>query len=124
MQTKKQKTGTWGEDQAAHFLSENGYKIVERNFRVRKGEIDIIAWHKKKGENTLCFVEVKTREGESGSAERATGREKLQHIFHTAKEYCLLKNIQTEKTAIQFEHVSVYILPGETKILHYEIPVL
>lgn len=124
MQTKKQEIGQWGEDQAAHFLAEKGYQIVERNFRVRKGEIDIIAWHQKKHDKTLCFIEVKTREGEIGTAERATGKEKLQHIFHTAREYCLNKNISIDKTAIQFEQVSVYIFPGETKIVHYEIPVV
>lgn len=49
--------GKAGEDTAAHYLTSNGYTIVERNFRTRAGEIDIIAKCKK----TLIFVEVKTR---------------------------------------------------------------
>lgn len=50
-------TGNEGEDQAERHLKKNGFKIVERNFFCRSGEIDIIA--EKKGE--LHFIEVKTR---------------------------------------------------------------
>ena len=49
--------GRAGEDAAATYLKKRGYKIVERNFRTRLGEIDIIAKHK----NVLVFVEVKAR---------------------------------------------------------------
>ena len=113
-----------GEDQAVIFLQDKGYSVIERNFRVKKCEIDIIAWHEKRGEKTLCFVEVKTREGEIGSAERATGWQKQRHIFHAAQEFCLAKNIKTEETPIQFEQVSVYIESGEKcNIIHYEIPI-
>ena len=73
-QTKKQEIGAWGEDIAVRMLSEKGYEIVDRNFEIREGEIDIIAWHEKPYfGRTLCFIEVKTRGGEQGSAERATG---------------------------------------------------
>ena len=48
--------GVFGEDKACSFLLSKGYEIIERNFRVRNGEIDIIAL---KGEY-LVFVEVKS----------------------------------------------------------------
>lgn len=51
------KSGVWGELYAVRYLRDNGYKIVTGNYRRRVGEIDIIA---EKNE-TLCFVEVKTR---------------------------------------------------------------
>ncbi|MBI3282497.1 YraN family protein [Candidatus Curtissbacteria bacterium] len=49
--------GKHGEDIAARYLLKHGYKIIDRNFRIRGGEIDIVAIEK----NTLVVVEVKTR---------------------------------------------------------------
>lgn len=54
---KKTGLGVVGEDAAAAFLTENGYRILERNFTSRFGEIDIVA----EKDDFLCFVEVKTR---------------------------------------------------------------
>jgi putative endonuclease len=54
---RKQAVGQLGEDFAAAYLQRLGYRILERNFRCRLGEIDIIA---KEGKD-LVFVEVKTR---------------------------------------------------------------
>ena len=56
MQYNKEK-GYTGEDIAVNFLISKGYKVLERNWRYRRNEIDIIAWHG----STLVFVEVKTR---------------------------------------------------------------
>lgn len=49
--------GKYGEDLATEFLRSHGYKIIERNFRIRGGELDIIALEN----NTLIYIEVKTR---------------------------------------------------------------
>jgi len=54
--TKKSETGKLGEDIACEYLKQNGYMIVEKNFRRRWGELDIIAYAKN---GTLVFVEVK-----------------------------------------------------------------
>lgn len=124
--TKKRELGDWGEEQAVRFLIEKGYTIIERNFQTRQGEIDIIATHEKKhfGE-TLCFVEVKTRGGEKGSAERATRGEKFGRIQQAAKMYCLQNNVDIERMPIQFEQVSIYGGPkGLKDILLYEIPMV
>lgn len=123
--TKKQLIGEWGEQEAVRFLIEKGYQIVERNFEVREGEIDIIAKHMKKhfGE-TLCFIEVKTRAAQDGSAERATGRSKISNMKHAAKAYCIRGGIDMNNTPIQFEQVSIYGGPqGLKDIRHYEIPI-
>ncbi|MBM4177437.1 YraN family protein [Candidatus Gribaldobacteria bacterium] len=53
-----QELGKWGEDRACDYLIKQGYEIVERNFKTKWGELDIIS--KKK--NDLVFVEVKTIE--------------------------------------------------------------
>ena len=124
MQTKKQEIGAWGEEVAVGVLKEKGYEIIERNFEIREGEIDIIAWHTKPHfGRTLCFVEVKTRGGEQGSAERATGREKLGRMKQAAIAYCLRYNINRDTMPIQFEQVSIYGSPkGLRDVRHYEIP--
>lgn len=51
--------GRFGEDRAAEWLADNGFRIVERNWRCARGEIDIVAWQAA----TLVFIEVKTRGG-------------------------------------------------------------
>jgi len=123
--TSKQKTGDWGEQCAASFLLQKDYKIVARNFSVhKKGEIDIIAWHNKQYfGKTLCFIEVKTRKQNDGSAERSVGVKKIQSLFSAAYEYCMQCGIDIDHTPIQFEQVSVYFVEGKLVINHYDIPV-
>jgi putative endonuclease len=50
-------SGAWGEDLALRYLTRRGYRLVERNYRTRRGEIDLIV----RNEDTLVFVEVKLR---------------------------------------------------------------
>ena len=50
-------TGKLGEDLAVKYLQKQGYKIIERNFECRQGEIDIIALDKQE----IVIIEVKTR---------------------------------------------------------------
>lgn len=67
MSDKRKKLGAWGEDLAAKQLKAEGYKIVARNWRCARGEIDIVA----QAGQTLVFVEVKTRRGRSMGAPEA-----------------------------------------------------
>lgn len=76
--------GKFGEDLAAEFLAKHGYKIIERNFRIRGGEIDIIA----KDGNTLVYVEVKTRSSHAfGLPEESVGYHKLKFLERASKFY-------------------------------------
>ncbi len=52
-------TGQQGEDMATRFLSTGGYRILERNFRCKGGEVDIVAFDPT--EQSFVFIEVKTR---------------------------------------------------------------
>ena len=73
--------GLWGEERAARYLRRHGYRIVERNFSCRSGEIDIIA---EKGD-ILAFVEVKLRKDDShGAAREFVTYRKQQRLMSTA----------------------------------------
>ena len=83
-ETHKQRLGTFGERVAIAHLEEKGYRIRETNFRVREGEIDIVA---EQGD-TLVFVEVKTRRGDAmGSAKESIGWRKAQSLLLAARAY-------------------------------------
>ena len=76
--------GKWGEQKACLFLEGKGYEILERNFKCKIGEVDIIA---KKDDN-ISFVEVKTRCSiDFGLPCEAVNRKKRSKIIRTAQSY-------------------------------------
>lgn len=80
--------GKIGEDKAARYLQKLGYIILQRNFRIRNGEIDIIALDKK--ENALVFVEVKTRSSDAfGTPLEAIHYWKLKALRNAVQVYKL-----------------------------------
>ena len=82
MSTKTQ--GDIGEELACRYLLGKGYKILERNFRIRGGEIDIIALDGQ----TLAYVEVKTRTSyQFGRPEESVTLRKLKFLERAAKFY-------------------------------------
>jgi len=84
------KLGTWGEDTAAGYLTAHGYKIIERNFSCRIGEIDIIA----EDGDTIVFAEVKTRRSmRYGLPCESITDNKKRHILRTIKYYLMVRGI-------------------------------
>ena len=82
--------GKAGEKEAEKFLIKKGYRILERNYRNRLGEIDIIA---KEGK-TICFVEVKTRStSRQGSGFEAISVHKQRKISQVALSYLKFKRL-------------------------------
>jgi putative endonuclease len=82
----RQKLGKTGESLASSYLQRQGYRIIQRNFKARYGEIDIICVK----EETLVFVEVKTRIGHAfGTPEEAVTPKKLREVIKTAEYYKL-----------------------------------
>jgi len=78
---RRRAIGTLGEDLACRYLADHGYSIVERNWRCRAGEIDIVA------QDGLCwvFVEVKTRRGRAvENPEEAVSRRKAARLTDLA----------------------------------------
>lgn len=98
----KKHLGKKGEDFAAGILEEEGYRILERNFRCPIGEIDLIA--EKDGE--LTFIEVKTRRTmKFGIPAEAVTREKQRRIRAAAEWY--LKNCSAAYIKVQFQVVEI-----------------
>lgn len=105
--------GQRAEDRAAAWLSAEGYTIVERNFRVRGGEIDIIAFKDK----TLVFVEVKSLpHGDIDTLAAELGVAKQQKILKTAKYY-LQNHRQYNYAYIRFDVLALDV-PGLEPVRH------
>ena len=95
------KSGNKGEDKAVRYLRLHGYKILDRNFRCRWGEIDIIC--EKKG--AIIFVEVKKRASDLfGGGAAAVGHAKRERIIKTAQTY--LMNIDAERE-VRFDVIEI-----------------
>ena len=83
--------GKSGEDAAVRYLRSKKFKIIERNFRFLRGEIDIIALDKK----TLVFFEVKSRKSkEFGPPEEAVTPSKQRQIKRVAQGFLAQNNLQ------------------------------
>jgi putative endonuclease len=81
-------TGKIGEKVARKYLEENGYKMLEQNYRTKYAEIDLVA--KKK--NEMIFVEVRTKRGEDfGTPEETINKKKLRKLWGNAKAYTIWK---------------------------------
>ena len=99
-------SGRLGEQLTAEYLEEKGYEIVERNFKCRFGEIDIIARNRE----YLTFVEVKLRKSDAfGEAREFVDARKQERIRATAALW-----LETHETALQprFDVVEVYAPDG------------
>ena len=102
MTNKQQKFGEKSENLAAWYLRENGYKIIEQNYRNQIGEIDIIAQDKK----TIVFVEVKSRRSiRYGSPKWAVTPQKQRKISMVALYY--LKATKQIDAKARFDVVAI-----------------
>jgi putative endonuclease len=87
-QSHAKKLGNHGEHLVAQWLVCKGFTIIERNYRISQGEIDIIA----KLRDTIAFVEVKTRQKSYFSLSDVIVPHKQRAMFLTARMYCLRHN--------------------------------
>ena len=98
----KRQTGAAYELKAEEYLLGNGYKILERNFRNRSGEIDLIA----KKDGYICFIEVKYRTtSDFGNPLEAVDFRKQNQIRKVAMYY-LMKNKLSEWTPCRFDVIA------------------
>ncbi|MFH1561138.1 MAG: YraN family protein [Patescibacteria group bacterium] len=104
------KIGQIGEELAADYLKKQGYRILERNFRTRFGEIDLVAF--KSG--TLVFVEVKTRT--TSDPEWGITPAKIAKVRRMAEVFLVQKQPQYQDLRLDAVCVT---LGEEEKITHY-----
>jgi putative endonuclease len=90
-------TGAIAENIAADYLSKRGYKIRERNYRTREGEIDIIA----EKDGTLIFIEVRAKTSKTfGSAEESITERKKKRLIALAESYLSECEVQPDSCRI------------------------
>ena len=104
----KRAYGNAGEQAACDFLAAKGWKIIGRNVRMGRNEIDIIAEKKK----TVVFIEVKRRSSTAyGQPAEAVNAEKQRRIVQAAALY--IESNGLENANIRFDIIEV--LPGEIR---------
>jgi len=109
----KQSRGREGEKLAASYLKSQGYKIIEKNFKKRYGEIDIIALDK----DILVFIEVKTRWSKKyGLPEEAVTPWKLRSVIKTAQYYKMIHPELPEAMRIDVVAVDFTVRGREKRI--------
>ena len=107
--------GAWGEDLALRYLIRRGYRLLARNYRKRRGEIDLIV----RDDDTLVFVEVKLRRstGFGGPLEAVTARK--QATIRSLAEQYLAEN-QPDFETLRFDVIGILATRSGTHIDHIE----
>jgi len=107
--------GRFGEDVACDYLTENDYRILDRNWRTRKGELDIICMQ----DDLLVFVEVKTRG--PGSLEmpgEALNTGKKIRLLRAASEYLTKKHLWEK--ASRFDLIALRMREDDVDLEHIQ----
>ena len=107
--------GTAGEDAAVAYLRGVGWAILERNFRTRAGEIDIVA---REGKTTV-FVEVKRRETTGhGTAAEFVSASKMRRIVSAARIYAARHGLTD--SLIRFDVIAIDVIGGREQLRHHK----
>lgn len=109
----KQEIGKLGEDLATKYLEQQGYKVIERNFECRQGEIDIIAIDK----NELVFIEVKTRTNlKYGKPIEAVNQNKQKHLTKAVRYYLYSRHLENE--FVRIDVIEIYLYNHKYRVNH------
>ncbi len=109
--------GAHGEELAAKHLVASGYRLLDRNWRWRQGEIDLVA--EKDGE--IVFVEVKARRSHAfGSPEEAVTRAKQRKLVQTAQAYLARRGSQDVRWRIDVIALDLNALGEVIRLEHLE----
>jgi putative endonuclease len=108
--------GMLGEEIAQNYLIKQRYKIVQKGFRLFRGEIDLIAYDKE----TLVFIEVKTRSpGALGFPEESVNKRKQNQIRKIAEGYLAVNDI--DDVECRFDVISlIFDEKGTYALTHYK----
>lgn len=109
----KKDLGDFGEEKSCRYLKNKGYKIINRNYRSKAGEVDIIA-HK---DDTLVFVEVKTRTSKAyGVPAEAVNHRKQERYIKTALHF--INTTGNKYSTYRFDIIEVLIYHDKLEINH------
>ena len=107
---EKKEKGNIGEEIAAAYLKKNGYRILDRNFSCRFGEIDLIA----DDCGTLVFVEVKLRKNDRfAEAREFVDRNKQKKILQAARYYLMKTGTECP---MRFDVTEIYLDPEKDRV--------
>ncbi len=108
--------GSHGEAIAANFLESKGFRLVERNFRTRRGELDLVA---ESPDGVLVFIEVKSDlSGKAGRPEEWVTATKIRKLQRMAQVYCWMRNVTDRE--MRFDVVAVDFTVSPAGVLHFE----
>ena len=114
----KQEFGNYGEEEAARYLQNINYKIIERNYSCKFGELDIIAYDCFN--NEIVIVEVKSRQQMLyGSPAEAVDSNKKSHIKKATEFYACLNHL--ENYNFRFDVIEILSFPREKLKLNHII---
>ncbi len=108
-------SGDLGEEIARRYLARKGYRIVESNYRTRRGELDLIS----RRHDTLIIIEVKLRRGTAyGNPLEAVTPRKQQAIRLMTEEYLAEKSPDFQ--SLRFDVIGILLRGDRTQITHIE----
>jgi putative endonuclease len=106
--------GNKGEEIAVEFLQKNGYTVLERNWRFKKAEVDVIA----KKNAILAIVEVKTRSTNYfGNPQDFVNSKKIRLLVEAINEYVTAKDLDVE---VRFDIIAIIKNHNKYEIEHFE----
>lgn len=104
--------GSIGEELAANHIKKKGYSVLDRNYRTKLGEIDIVA----RKQNIVVFIEVKTRTSDIfGRPSEAVNYKKQKTIKRLSQQYILHKKLDRNCLNYRFDIIEVEIKLTEKK---------
>ena len=106
--------GQQGEDLALNYLETKGFELIKRNYRHKRGEIDLIV----KKSNLLCFVEVKLRSSDQfGLPETFVNDNQKRLIIETAEHFIDQNDWRND---IRFDIISIVNKGAQPELMHLE----
>lgn len=108
--------GKKGEQAAAEFVERIGMEVLERNWKGKVGEVDIVA----RDDGAIVFIEVKTRRAtDKGQPEEAIGPAKQKKYIQLAGEY--LAGLEDPEVEVRFDAISILVIEDDRALLRHHL---
>ena len=112
--SERQNIGAEGEQIASDYLESKGFKIIERNYRCKRGELDIIAMEN----DILVFVEIKTRKPDYLKQPFVSVTRSKEKKVLSIADYYIYKN-KIRNTRTRFDVISIVLDTPKPEIKHF-----